>query len=56
LIVERQLPPAKVEKAVSISWACLILPKLVPINTKGLLSAGKKKKKKERKKERKKEN
>lgn len=34
------------EKAVSICWVYLILPKLVPINTKELLSAGKKRKKK----------
>lgn len=38
LIAERQLPPAKVEKSASICWVYLILPKLVPINTKGLLS------------------
>lgn len=32
---ERQLPPVKVEKSVSICWVYLILLKLVPTNTKG---------------------
>lgn len=44
LTAERLLPPAKVEKEVSICWVYLILPKLVPIDTKELLSAEKKRK------------
>lgn len=32
---ERQLPSVKVEKSVCICWVYLILPKLVPMNTKG---------------------